>query len=310
MDEGLSVTDASRLAEAYRQELIGRGRSEVTVGIYARGVRGLLAFAQPSGIVNRGTIRAWSDALRGRHSIRTAALYGVAVRRMLEWGSQRGECSYGLALAVPSANYDRFLPTRTITPEGLAKIEAYMFGRPEPSLGVRELRDRALFYYLLATAARVGEVLQLRRDGFEQQTVRQTQQRGGTQKELVPPPGVVALVREYLSARTDDLEWLWVGVMPSGDVTRLTDEGVAKALRRIADRAGVPRFKSFDVRHTAGVRLTERGWDLGDILAHFGARSMETVQRYRDLVPRSRVDEVRADLDAPLVGSGQRRPPA
>jgi site-specific recombinase XerD len=295
-DDGLSLPDARRIAEAYREELARLGVPKVTVDVYSLAIRRLLASAEPSGTVDRASIRGWSDDLFRRFRPRTAALYGVAVRQMLKWAADNGECSFALAGAVPPAIYNRTLVPQPLSPENVRKFEAYLSNRVEAAPGVRALRDRALFSYMRATAARVGEALQVRRATFERQTVRQSGRSPG-EKTLAPPPGVVALVREYLAARTDGLDCLWIALYPTGKVKPLTDAGVGLIWHRHAAKAGVPRFKTYQLRHTAGVHLVERGRDLDTIREYLGTRRLETVQRYRDLVPRSRTDDLRADLD-------------
>jgi site-specific recombinase XerD len=299
-DHGLSISDMMRIAEAYRREMVRLQRAEPTIRIYSRGLQLLVDFARQEGIVNRETIRRWQDDLYGRLSGRSAALYGVSVRRMLTWAADNDECERGLANAIPPAKYNRYRLPRPLRPAHMATIEAYLRSRVDESPDVHALRDRALFYYVRATAARVGEVLQVRRDTFEHATVRQTQRSGG-EKVLVPPPGVVDLIRQYLAARTDDLDCLWLAVKPNGETHPLADAGVCKIWERVADAAGVPRFTTYRLRHTAGALLAERGHDIVDIMVHFGARDTRAVQGYKELVTRNRIDEVRADLDVTSV---------
>src|SRR5207245_8424966 len=100
----------------------------------------------------------------------------------------------------------------TLTTHTLMRLEFYLQSLPESSPpNLHELRDRALFFYVKSTAARVGEILQAKRDNFERQLVRQ---KGGGQKSLIVPPGVARMVRDYLRARTDKEEGLWLGSTP------------------------------------------------------------------------------------------------
>jgi integrase len=295
-DKGLSIPDTARLAEEFRREMIRQRYTEATVKIYNKGVQLLLSFARPIGIVNRDAIRRWQDDLRSRSSARTTALYGVSVRKMLLWAADNGECDEALARAIPPGRYERQGLPRPLKAEHLQKIDAYFRSRPEQSLKLRELRDRALFYYTVATAARAGEVLQVRRATFKHETVRQTQRRLG-EKVFVPPAGVVDLIRRYLEARTDDLDCLWIAMTPAGKVRPLDPAGVLKIWERLANKVGVPKFTNKTLRHTAGMLLAERGHDLVDIMVHLGARDVRAVQGYRELVSRSRIEQVRADLD-------------
>lgn len=295
-DPGISIPDATRLADEYGRELERRQMAPTTVRIYNLGVRLLLDFARPRGIVNRDTVRRWQDDLRARMKPRSAALYGVSVKGMLQWAADNGECDGALARAIPPGKYERLELPRPLAAEHQRKIEEHLRARVAATPGLRALRDRALFYYVRATAARTGELLQVRRADVERATVRMTQ-RDGEQKVLAPPPGVLEIVRRYLDARTDDLDCLWVAVKPNGMVQPLADDGVSKVWERLARFAGVPRFTTRELRHTAGAMLAERGRDMADIMVHMGSKDIRAVQGYKVLVALSRVDEVRADLD-------------
>src|SRR5256885_10518980 len=93
-DEGLSLTDATRIAETYLAEMKRLGTPQVTAGIYADGIRKLLASVKLGGRVDHRAIRAWSDDLYRRFRPRSAAVYGVGVRRMLQWAADNGEWSF------------------------------------------------------------------------------------------------------------------------------------------------------------------------------------------------------------------------
>src|SRR5260370_20259813 len=116
-DGGLSLPNARRIAEAYRKELARLGVPKVTLDVYSLAIRRLLASAESSGAVDHASIRGWSNDLFGRFRPRTAALYGVAVRQMLKWAADQGECSFALVGAVPPARYNRTPVPQPLSPE-------------------------------------------------------------------------------------------------------------------------------------------------------------------------------------------------
>jgi site-specific recombinase XerD len=258
-------------------------------------IRTLIKHARENdSIINRESLERWQDDLLRRLNPRSFALAGVGVRRLLQWAADNGNCGQELARAVPTAKYERLRLPSTLTPNVLMRLEYHLMTQPvaaPPNL--RELRDRALFFYVKATAARVSEILQVRRDNFERQVVRQ---KGGDSKALIAPPGVARFIREYLAARRDDLEWLWIAVNTDRTVTKLQDAGVLKIWERLAKKVGVRKFTTQELRHTAATLLVQRGHDLTDIMDLLGARDIRTVQGYKKIVA-DRLQRVRADLD-------------
>jgi site-specific recombinase XerD len=294
--EGISVDDVSRIAQNFTRAMGRESKSEATIRIYMWGINDLIKFARKTnGIVNRETLERWSDASHARLSRRSFALAGTAVRQLLIWALKKDEIhDEGLVHAVPTGKYERLKIPSTLTPSTLMRLERYLLSLPEsPPPNVHELRDRALFFYVKATAARVSEILQVRRETFERQSVRQ---KGGEQKSLTTPPGVARLIRDYLRARTDDEEWLWVALKPDHSVGKLQPAGVLKIWERLAKKAGVRRFTTQELRHTAATLLVERGHQDTVIMELLGSRDVRSIQGYKVIVA-DRLARARADLD-------------
>jgi site-specific recombinase XerD len=260
------------------------------------GINDLIRFAREAGtIINRDSLERWADSSQARLKRRSFALAATAVRQLLLWALAEGRVhDYGLAKAVPTGKYDRVRIPGTMTPNTLVRLERHLLAMPESSrLSLHELRDRALFFYVKATAARVGEILQVKREAFERTKVRQ---KGGDDKILTTPPGVASLIRAYLRARTDDQEWLWVALNPDHTVTKLQPAGVLQIWARMAGKVGVRRFTTQELRHTAATLLVERGHDDTVIMELLGARDVRTIQGYKVIVA-DRLARARADLD-------------
>lgn len=54
----------------------------------------------------------------------------------------------------------------------------------------------------------------------------------------------------------------------------------SKVIRRVADRAGLPRFSTHTLRHLCLTDLARAGWDLHEIARFAGHRNLETPQQY------------------------------
>jgi site-specific recombinase XerD len=294
--EGISADDLEELAVDFVRHLRREGKSEATIVIYTWGAKDLIKFARDTGKnVNREGLERWGDSLHARLGHRSVSLAGTAVRQLFLWALKKGDVSdHALVEAVPVGIYDRIKIPKTLTPSTLARLERYLLSELESSPAkVHELRDRALFFYVKSTGARVSEILQAKRDNFERQPVRQ---KGGLQKYLTAPPGVARMIRDYLEARTDDQEWLWVAINPDHTVTKLQPAGVLQIWARLAGKVGVRRFTTQALRHTAATVLLERGHDDTVVMEFMGSRDIRSIQGYKTIVA-DRLARARADLD-------------
>jgi len=261
--------------------------------MYMWGIKDLTNFARNTGrLVDRDTLERWAEDASGRMKPRSFALAGVGVRRLVTWAiRERKILDASLVHSVPTAKYERLKIPSTLTPSTLMRLERHLLSMTRPNL--HDLRDRALFFYVKATAARVGEILQVEKSRFEGQKVRQ---KGGGDKYLATPPGVAGLIREYLQARTDDEKWLWIALTPDHTVRKLQPAGVLKIWERLAKKVGVRRFTTQELRHTAATLLVERGHDDTVIMELLGARDNRSIQGYKVIVA-DRLARARADLD-------------
>lgn len=301
--EGISPDGLAHLAEDFRRRLIVEAKSEATIRIYIWGINDLHDFARKTGtLIDRGTMERWAEDASGRMKPRSFALAGVAVRRLLTWAVKEGHIRDGSLLhSVPTAKYERLKIPSTLTPSTLMRLERYLIALPDsPNPNLHELRDRALFFYVKATAARVSEILQATKANYDRQKVRQ---KGGQEKVLIPPPGVANLIRQYVAKRNeqvhDDLPWLWVALNPNHTVTKLQPAGVLKIWERLAKKVGVRRFTTQELRHTAATLLVERGHEDTVIMELLGARDARTIQGYKAIVS-DRLARARAELDVLL----------
>src|SRR5438128_21050 len=162
---GLPVTEFEKYSAEWLDDLLRLGKSQPTALIYKWAVKTLLPVAREIGSVNRQALDRWQDGLLKKGlSARTRSLAGTAIRRSLFWAVERDLCDARLPLAVPAPRYPRRKLPSPLDRADVRKIEDYL---AQPPFTVRRLRDRALFYYVLATAAPVSEVLGVRRRNLE-----------------------------------------------------------------------------------------------------------------------------------------------
>jgi integrase len=253
--------------------------------------------------VDRDLLEDWQDSLIDHLNERSRSLAATGVRQLIKWAADRDVplCDVRLERAIVGVKVHRKQP-RPLHPNDLIRLTAHLIERCDPRLAaqmgercptLRDLRDRALFHYIMGTGGRVSEILQVHRDSFEREVIRQ---KGGGPKEFVCQPGVAGLIHHYLAARTDDLPWLWVAVPFGKPVRQLDPSGVLKIWERLSTAYLVPRFTTHQLRHTAATMLAERGHDPLTIASFLGHVDTRSVQVYAK-VSGNRLQSARADLD-------------
>jgi integron integrase len=116
-----------------------------------------------------------------------------------------------------------------------------------------------------------------------------------------------ALARKYLNA---DREWVWQYVFPatklstdprSGEVRRhhFYESNVQKAVRRAAQRAGIPkRVSPHTFRHSFATHLLEDGYDIRTVQELLGHKDVSTTMIYTHVMNKGPLG-VRSPLDRP-----------
>lgn len=158
------------------------------------------------------------------------------------------------------------------------------------------IRNRALIAVLYGTGLRVGEVLALRPKDVDLDRLAVTVHAGKGDKRRVAallPDAVDALQRwadrraaAGVGARAPYFCTLArgaAGPLPTVPGGTLTREYVARALKRLARRAGVDkRVHAHGFRHSHADLLRRRGFDMEQIRRQLGHASLEITGRYLD----------------------------
>ena len=178
---------------------------------------------------------------------------------------------------------------RVKTPEGtphpipqaeLDKLKAYFKASPN-------LRERALFFCLLTSGARISEALRMERANFQNPEV---VQKGGTTKRLMMPPETLAMIGKWVASREDDDLRLWGEFGPHD--ARLIWKRVSKEL-------GVPYFTTHALRHTCATELLRAGLPEIVIAEHLGHHGLGTIRNYAKVLESQRQNVV--DVMSALV---------
>lgn len=267
------------LVEEYERLLRRQGKAEKTLRTYHFAWNELLAFLQRAGVDLVGEVRErhlelWQDELLGRGvSASTRNVYAAAVRGFFHWCARRRLVDAYLEESIVAVHQQRGRPR----PLPASSIDALVAQLAHPSRDLVRLRNRALFFYLVGSSARVSEVLQLRRDDYRQPVV---VQKGGSQKQLRVPGFVLDYVAEYVAARRDPLPWLWVTLDRNREMRQLTAGGVRDIWISLTRQLGIPRFTTHQLRHTTATFLQRAGVSPLVMAEYLGHHGLQTLQVY------------------------------
>lgn len=159
-------------------------------------------------------------------------------------------------------------------------------------------RDNALIRVLFDTGARRHEIAQLRysptdpddRDVDLRRGLVTVLGKGGKNNRIAITNKTMVALEDYLRARkrhdhADD-PWLWLGKRG-----RLTDSGIAQAIRDRGLRAGIPNLHAHDFRHAATHHELAGGMNEADVMSKRGWDSPAMLRRYASTTANQRAIE-------------------
>lgn len=289
-------------AEGWEGAQRRRGKSPNSLRTWSTYLRDLGAYLDEQGIISaelltRDVLASWQDGLRTRGLAPASQQVAVStIRGMLKWADRQeltprsGLWGWLETPHVP----ERLL--RALEPEELARILAH-YGSARD---LAALRDRALFWFLATTGARISEALQVNVSMVTggRMVVRK---KGGGEHALVMSERSRSWVLDYLRLRGSDAEpALWVHIGPRGR-HRLRPDQANDIWAALSAQLGVTPFTSHALRHTMVTELADRddvsdddirqqvGWASASMMARYrklrDARRQKIVDRLDDLVP-------------------------
>jgi site-specific recombinase XerD len=286
-DPSADVTAAALLALFPEWQLALRAENKApgTIAVYTDGAQRYLAWCQRTQFAPmiRTTLQTWMahllDAGSAPGTVRTRH---QAVRRFTVWviatGTMQADPFWGIKGPV--------LRQKMITPLSDAELRALIGTCTSPTFRVDEpfhhRRDKAIIRLMMETGIRAGETIALQVGDVDLDAGRVTIRRGKGGRGRVVPVGATtsAVLRAYLNLRArhrcaDSLE-LWLGERG----TRFGYDGLSRALRRRAARAGIAGFHPHKLRHTAAHRWLAAGGSESGLMAIAGWTRTDMLVRY------------------------------
>ena len=297
------------LCDGWRRSLARRGRASDTQQSYGWLLRDFgrwldhCRVEQPGDLVPE-VLYSWQDTLE-RLGPSSRSLAATALRGVLRWGAREGlGVPQGLWERIESVTVPQGQP-RPLEPEDRDRLLAYF---AKHDRGLEQLRDRALFMFLLSTGSRIAPVLALNRDEIRGAGAVIVRQKGGDEHRLLPSAIARAWLEQYLRARgRDDEPALWIRVGRRGR-HRLLKPAANEIWRKAAQRAGIPPFTSHVIKHTAVTELGELTESDQEIADHVGWKGTQMMRRYRQI--RSERRQRLVDQLDDLVPAVADEPPA
>ena len=152
------------------------------------------------------------------------------------------------------------------------------------------LRDRAILLLLLDTGMRASELIELATDHADLKSRRVLVEGKGNKERVLP-----------ISARTAQALWRYLASRPDprGNTTRLfvSDQGapisrhaLARMLKRLGRRAGIPDVHPHRLRHTFAIQFLRNGGNGYVLQSLLGHSTMEMVRVYLQLAQHDLAD--------------------
>lgn len=152
-------------------------------------------------------------------------------------------------------------------------------------------RDKAIISILMSCGLRVGELIDLDKDNFDQQGFLSVWGKGNKHRRVPIPKGVVNNIRKYLSIRKDDIKALFI----SERRNRIAYTTVRYMIKKLFAKAGIENASIHTLRHTAAYDMAKKH-NLNYIKKILGHSDISTTMIYVE--PRDDdLQNVVSDLD-------------
>ena len=141
----------------------------------------------------------------------------------------------------------------------------------------KNLRDKAIVCFLLATGCRVSEVVQLNRNDVDFMSKECIVFGKGAKERTVYLDDVsAAILKRYLDSRTDNS----VALFPSSHGDRIQAHGIRAMLKRLEKRSGVANIHPHRFRRTMATSLNQHGMPVEEVAMILGHEEIKTTMKY------------------------------
>ncbi len=283
-----SLVDLKREFLEYLE--ITRGRSLKTIENYDLYLSRFIEFSKlsnPAGVTDDvlRAYRLWLNRLPTASSTlkkKTQNYHLIALRAFLKYLAKRDVKSLPpdrIELAkVPERHLD-LITAQELERLLLAPSEAYTKEK-NPEKKLKFLRDHAMLELLFSTGLRVSEICALNNDIDLSRDEMSVRGKGEKVRVVFLSGRAKKLVAEYLKARKDMEEALFVDGRPKG-LHRISPREVQRRIKAYATRAGITnKVTPHVLRHVFATDLLENGADLRSVQALLGHANIMTTQIY------------------------------
>ena len=158
--------------------------------------------------------------------------------------------------------------------------------------GLRVLRDKAVLETLFSTGLRLSELCNLTRFIDLKRGEISIRGKGDKIRVVFLSKRAIAAIEDYLKARQDALEPLFVSLNKKGRVIdKITPRSVERLVSFYARKAGIPKkVHPHELRHSFATDLLINGADLRSVQALLGHANISTTQIYTHLTNKELKD--------------------
>jgi integrase/recombinase XerD len=227
---------------------------------------------------------------RGQLSESSIWTYAKAVNRFVRWLKEEGKEVKTEGRKLPK------LPKRLVTilsRQDITRLEGVAAAE----------RDKLIVRVLADCGIRVGELVKLRTNGFEERSgtyFLKVSGKGGRERLVPLDRTLYKRLRRYAEHRPGDSDRLVLALRrgPSGDYPPLTENGVQQMVRDLAEKVGLEQHVTPHVfRHSAATWMLRRGMNPLLVAQVLGHSSLDMIQNvYSHLTPTDAHRELMAAL--------------
>jgi len=277
------------LIEDYKNWLIARQYSVNTVALYARRIACFLRQYKEPVEAGREDIQDYLISLhKAGAGYATINNHFSAIKNLYGYLSVSGR--HTIQLDQNPLKYLMPLRHRKTVPRIIPDDDLNaLFRQIEDLKTLRRCRDYAIMLFLLH-GLRAEEICSLNLDDVY------IDGRGVTRKMVIRVTGKGDKERIIVVEKSGDTEWAWErysemrssinsrcafpALMGKGQSKRLTTNGLYHLIARYAEKAGIKHSNPHLWRHTAAVRMLEKGVPLKEIQYRLGHESIATTEKY------------------------------
>ena len=281
----LTADQTTALIATWQLALRAEDKSPATVKVYTQGVRTYLTWCTARGAapMTRTSLNTWiAEMLDAGAAAGTARTRQLAMRRFTGWLIAVGRLHADPFLGIKGSPQRQPLVTPLTDDELRALISTCTAPTHRPHEPLHHRRDEAIIRLMLETGIRAGELIALGADDVDLVAGLVTVRRGkGGGGRVIPiGPAVTRALYAYLDLRQHhrhaDSTNLWLGERGAS----FGYDGLGRALRRRAQRAGIKGFHPHKLRHTAAHRWLAHGGSESGLMAIAGWTRTDMLIRY------------------------------